>query len=276
MGFQIRQVSLPALPVGRPSIRVLHFSDIHLVPNQKQAIEFIRSWRDLDPDMVISTGDHISHPKSIQILHDALGPLLKKPGFFVFGSNDYYAPKFKNPIRYLLPDRGRRIHGPQLPVRQLEESLSEFGWINVTHKLIRIEVAGVSIELRGTDDAHLGRDEYLNVAKSRGEVDLSIGVTHAPYMRVLDSMAKDGVDIIFAGHTHGGQIRVPWTRGTRSLTTNCDLPNWRSRGLTRIPGNPWLHVSAGVGFNPYAPIRIACPPEATLLQLVSEDREAPE
>ena len=271
MGFQIRQVTLPVLPIGRPSIRALHFSDMHLVPTQRQAIEFIQSWRDLDPDVVISTGDHISHPKSIQTLHDALGPLLKKPGFFVFGSNDYYAPKFKNPIRYLLPDRGRRIHGYELPVKHLEESLDAFGWINLTHKLISIEVSGTSIELRGTEDAHLGRDEYLKVAQKRGEVDLSIGVTHAPYKRVLDSMAKDGVDIIFAGHTHGGQIRVPWIRGTRSLSTNCDLPNWRSRGLTRTPGAPWLHVSAGMGHNPWTPFRLFCPKEVTLLTLFSRD-----
>ena len=270
MGFQIRQVTLPVLPMGRRSIRVLHFSDIHLVPTQRQAIEFIQSWRDLDPDVVISTGDHISHPKSIQILHDALGPLLKKPGFFVFGSNDYYAPRFKNPIRYLLPDYGERIHGYELPVKHLEESLDVFGWINLTHKLTRTEVSGISIELRGTDDAHLNRDEYLKVAQQRGDVDLSIGVTHAPYKRVLNSMAKDGIDVIFAGHTHGGQVRIPWLGGTTSLTTNCDLPNWRSRGLTRMAGEPWLHVSAGMGHNPWTPFRLFCPKEVTLLTLESQ------
>jgi len=269
MGYLIRQVSLPILPKGRPSIRVLHFSDIHLTPNQGRAIEFIKSWADLDPDIVISTGDHIAHPDAIGLLQSSLSPLLKKPGFFVFGSNDYYLPKFKNPLRYLLPDRGKRIHGSKLPTIQLDEGLRRLGWINLTHKISRIEIRGLSIELRGTDDAHLGLDDYSRVKQTRGKVDISIGVTHAPYRRVLKSMADDGIDLIFAGHTHGGQIRIPWIQGTRSLTTNCDLPNWRSRGLTRVDGEPWLHVSAGMGHNPWTPLRLFCPPEVSLITLTS-------
>jgi predicted MPP superfamily phosphohydrolase len=85
----------------------------------------------------------------------------------------------------------------------------------------------------------------------------------------LDAMSRDHVDLIFAGHTHGGQVRIPWFGGTRSLTTNCDLPNWRSRGLTRFGSEPWLHVSAGMGTSPFAPIRILSKPEFTLITAVS-------
>ncbi|MEY3325774.1 MAG: hypothetical protein RL694_661, partial [Actinomycetota bacterium] len=97
--------------------------------------------------------------------------------------------------------------------------------------------------------------------------DISIGVTHAPYAQVLDGMAKDQIDLIFAGHTHGGQVRVPWFGGSRSLTTNCDLPNWRSRGLTKEEGKPWLNVSAGMGYSPFAPVRVFCPSEVSLVTL---------
>jgi predicted MPP superfamily phosphohydrolase len=80
-------------------------------------------------------------------------------------------------------------------------------------------------------------------------------------------MALDRIDLIFAGHTHGGQVRIPWFGGSRSLTTNCDLPNWRSRGLTKFGSEPYLHVSAGLGTNPYTPFRTFCPPEASLVIL---------
>ncbi|CAB5040886.1 unannotated protein [freshwater metagenome] len=111
-------------------------------------------------------------------------------------------------------------------------------------------------------------DHYEKVAGPRArESDLFIGVTHAPYRRVLDAMAHDGADLVFAGHTHGGQVRLPWPGGSKALVTNCDLPTWRARGLTRIKDEPWLHVSAGMGTSPYAPFRIACAPEATLLTL---------
>ncbi len=267
MGFIVRRVEVPVLPKGSKHLRILHFSDIHLAPWQKKAIEFIRSWRELNPDLVISTGDHISHPSAINILIEALGPLLEKPGFFVFGSNDYYGPKFKNPLRYLLPDGGIRIHGQNLPTDQLAIGLSKGGWVNLTQRKTTVEINGISIELRGTDDAHLHRDDYREISGARPDVDIALGVTHAPYKRILEGMSVDHLDLVLAGHTHGGQIRVPWIDGTKSLTTNCDLPNWRSRGLTKVSGEPWLHVSGGMGHNPFTPIRFLSPREISVITL---------
>ncbi len=128
---------------------------------------------------------------------------------------------------------------------------------------------GIAFDVRGTDDAHLELDDYKRVSgKKSGE--LSIGVTHAPYRRVLDAMAQDEIDLIFAGHTHGGQVRMPWFGGSKSLTTNCDLPNWRSRGLTKIDNQPYLNVSAGMGYSPFAPFRIFCPSEVSLISLCTQ------
>ena len=75
-----------------------------------------------------------------------------------------------------------------------------------------------------------------------------------------------------AGHTHGGQVCLPW----RAIVTNCDLDTGARQGTAppprRLapgdPGSSWLHVSAGAGTSPYAPIRLFCRPEATLLTLV--------
>jgi uncharacterized protein len=271
MGFVIREVTLPILAKGKSELRILHFSDIHLSPYQRSSLRFIKSWASLEPDLVVSTGDHISSPASIPLLVDALGDLLNRPGCFVFGSNDYYAPRLKSPLRYLKSDDGTRVHGRELPWRDLESALSKNGWINLMGKKTQLSVKGVSMDFRGTDDAHLFRDNYSLVVGEQVDVDLSIGVTHAPYKRVLDAMSQDKVDLIFAGHTHGGQIRVPWFGGSKSLTTNSDLPNWRSRGLTRDGDDSWLHVSAGMGHNPWTPIRLFSPREVSIIHLKSNE-----
>jgi predicted MPP superfamily phosphohydrolase len=275
MGFTVRQIDLAILPPSSAPVRVLHFSDLHLTRYRKDELKFISSWIDLQPDLIISTGDHIASAQSIPLLLDALNPLLGIPGLYVFGSNDYFAPKFKNPIRYLLEDKGERIHGRELPWDLLDHGLSSQGWINLNTRKIEMAIKGISFEFRGTDDAHLEKDDYQLVAGKRSSVDISVGVTHAPYSRILNAMEDDGVDLIFAGHTHGGQIRVPWFGGSRSLTTNCDLPNWRSRGLTQGETKTWLHVSAGLGSNPFTPFRLFSPKEVSLITLKALDPHQP-
>ncbi|NCV35177.1 MAG: metallophosphoesterase [Actinobacteria bacterium] len=271
MTYRLREVHLSILPKGSPTIRVLHFSDLHLTPSRKREISKIRSWVDLKPDLVISTGDFLGHQSAIETALFALDPLLSIPGLYVFGSNDYYGPRFKNPLSYLKRDDGNRKLGSRLNTAEFDNRLQSRGWKNLNSSKVEILIKEISIEARGTDDAHLDLDNYSLVAGQRDpKVSLSIGVTHAPYKRVLDAMTNDGLDLVFAGHTHGGQVRVPWFGGTRSLTTNCDLPNWRSRGLTKLENEPYLHVSAGMGYNPFTPIRFLCPSEATLLALKSK------
>jgi len=266
MGYQLREVSVPILPAGARDIRILHFSDLHLTPRRTREIADIKSWASMKPDLVISTGDFLAHHDAIDIALDSLDALLDISGLYVFGSNDYYAPLFKNPFSYLQKDYGKRRLGSRLDSARLDLELSRRGWINLNNRKTSIKINGTTIDVRGTDDAHLELDDYSRVAgKPNG--DISIGVTHAPYRRVLDGMKSDLLDLVLAGHTHGGQVRVPWFGGSKSLTTNCDLPNWRSRGLTKIESEPWLNVSAGMGYSPFAPIRILCPREITIITL---------
>lgn len=270
MGFVVREAEMPILPAGRNSIRILHFSDLHLTPDRKREIADIKSFIQLQPDLVISTGDFLGSIDAVPIALDALDELLDIPGLFVFGSNDYFAPRLKNPFSYLTPDHGERIHGEPLPWHELAAGLTNRGWRNLNFSRALLTIKGSRIEARGTDDAHLNRDDYSLVAgKPDSNADIAIGVTHAPYLRLLDAMRDDNVDAIFAGHTHGGQVRLPWIGGSRALTTNCDLPTWRARGLTRFGKEPWLHVSAGMGTSPYARIRVASPPEVSLVTLTS-------
>lgn len=269
MSYRLREATLPVLPVGHLPIRVLHFSDLHLTPKRRREIADIKSFVSLKPDLVISTGDFLADMQAVPTVLGALEELLDIPGCFVFGSNDYYAPKPKNPFTYLLRDHGKRVLGELLPVEELRAGLVRRGWKDLNHQRASLNIKGTRIEFRGTDDAHLERDDYATVAGPASECDLAVGVTHAPYLRILESMSRDQLDLIFAGHTHGGQVRLPWPGGSKALTTNCDLPNWRARGVTKLAGEPWLNVSAGMGTSPFARIRVASPPEVSLITLES-------
>ena len=274
--YTLRRVSVAVLPPGHRPLRVLHLSDIHMTPGQRRKQEWLRGLADLAPDLVIDTGDNLSHHDAVPVVRESLGALLDVPGVFVLGSNDYYAPSLRNPLRYLLPDDGRRnTDTAQLPWRELAETFTEAGWLDLTNTRGSLEVAGTTIAFAGVDDPHLDYDRLDEVAgPADPEADLRLGVAHAPYLRVLDQFAADGYDAVIAGHTHGGQVCVP---GVGALTTNCDLDTARAKGLHRHPadsrpgdaGSTWLHVSAGLGTSPYARIRVACRPEATLLTLTA-------
>lgn len=261
----LRRFEVAVLDGGAP-LRLLHLSDLHLAPWDRDRVGWISRLTALEPDLVVVTGDFIAHRDSVPVVADALGGLLARPGAFVFGSNDYYAPSLKNPARYLLPDDGRRAIGVELPWRELQALLVDAGWIDLTHRRTELPIGGRRVELRGTDDAHLQRDRYAEVAGPPGaDVDLAIGVTHAPYARVIEAMAADEVDLILAGHTHGGQLCLP---GIGALVTNCDLPTGQAKGVSSVAGVP-MHVSAGLGTSPFTPVRFACRPEATLLTLTA-------
>jgi uncharacterized protein len=271
--FRLRRVAVPVLPQGARPIRVLHLSDVHMTPYFRARQRWLSTLGALEPDLVINTGDNLAHQEAVPFVLGSFGRLLDFPGVYVWGSNDYYAPTFKNPLRYFEGPSTRDRRSPQtLPWQDLGRSFKEAGWIDLTHTRASLEIKGVRLGFRGTDDPHLGQDHYAEVAGpiSRDEIDVAIGVTHAPYRRVIDAMAYDGHDLIIAGHTHGGQVCVPFYG---ALVTNCDLDTRRAKGLsTHSAGGhtSWLHISAGVGTSPYAPIRFACPPEATLLTLTSD------
>ena len=274
--FRLRRVSVPVLPPGARPIRVLHVSDLHMTPHARARQRWLSTLGALEPDLVINTGDNLAHEEAVPYVLGSFGRLLDRPGVYVWGANDYYPPTLKNPLRYLKgPSRSDRRPERTLPWQDLGRGFKEAGWIDLTHTRALLEIKGVRIGFRGTDDAHIDQDRYAEVAGSidHDEIDVAIGVTHAPYRRVLDAMAYDGHDLIIAGHTHGGQVCVPFYG---ALVTNCDLDTRRTKGLSKHSAGgrtAWLNVSAGVGTSPYAPIRFACPPEATLLTLTTVSGE---
>ena len=276
--YTIRRVAVPVLPAGHPPLRVVHVSDLHLMPGQRRKAAWVAALADLRPDLVVNTGDNISHADAIPVALEAFSAFEGVPGVFVLGSNDYFAPRPKNPVLYLTPQfaSGAGVT-KRLPTEDLVKGMLDLGWTDLTNARATLSLGELSAELLGVDDPHLRYDRY-GLVRGPSSADLTVGVTHAPYQRILDAMTRDGARLLIAGHTHGGQLCLPFLG---ALVTNCDLDTGRAKGLSRwwpgagrAVGSPapadaaWLEVSAGLGTSPYAPVRFACRPEATLLTLV--------
>ena len=245
-----------AAPRAPGRCKVLHVSDLHITPGQRSKQRWVAALAELEPDLVVNTGDNLAHPRAVPAALAALGPLLDRPGLFVFGSNDYFGPTFKNPARYLWKST-KRNHGARLPWRDLRAALVERGWLDATHDRHTLD-GGRPHGRRGgrRRPAHPPRPLRPHRRPRRpGSPDLRLGLTHSPEPRVLDAFAADGYDLVLAGHTHGGQLRLP---GYGAIVTNCGIDRSRARGASRWGAHMWLHVSAGLGTSPVraGPLRL--------------------
>lgn len=285
--FGVRHETLPILDVGARPLTVLHIADLHLAPWQKDKQEWVRGLAVYEPDLVVNTGDNVGHVDGLAAVKYALEPFRDVPGVYVYGSNDLYGPNFKSPLRYLTGTSSRDHAGEptNLDVDAMRVFFEEdLGWLGLNNTARAMLIKGSRLEFFGTDDGHRGwdrldrlpgalDDERENVAwqDTPGPEVVSIGVTHAPYQRILNAFVTYGAHVIFAGHTHGGQVRVP---GMPALVTNCDIPRDQASGLSHwehAQRSAYLNVSAGIGTSIYAPVRFACPPEAVVVTLTARD-----
>lgn len=273
--YRLRHVRVTGA-LRRPGarLRILHVSDLHLVPRQEHRIRFLASLAELPHDLVVATGDLLGWVDAEEATAASLAPLTRggRPGVAVLGSNDRFGPVPKSPLAYLTAPE-RRVHGQPLDTPRLVRALERHGYATLVDDRVTLETAAGRVEVGGIDDPHLaygaGRDldEVLpdvgTIAATDDAAVLHLGLVHAPYRKALDRLVDGGHGLLLAGHTHGGQIRLP---GYGALVANCDIPLPQSRGLSRWQDRA-LHVSPGLGHSAYAPVRLACRPEATLLEL---------
>lgn len=271
--YALRHVTVPVLrPAASRPVRVLHLSDLHLLRGQEHVHGFVRECLRSGPELVVATGDLLGGADAID---DAVGLLADvadgRAAVAVLGSNDFFGPRPKNPARYLVAS-DRRVHGPALDTPRLVDGLAEGGWHVLDNRRALLDSPAGTIDVAGLGDPHIDLDhpEMVDWSAPPEPPALRLGVVHAPYRRAVEALAGHGYDLLLAGHTHGGQLRVP---GIGALVANCDLPLRQARGLSRTDGS-WLHVSAGLGTSRYAPFRFACRPEATLLDLVARPPQA--
>jgi predicted MPP superfamily phosphohydrolase len=262
--YRLRRERVEALDPGQAPLTVLHLSDLHMTASDARRVAFLERLAAEPVDLVVLTGDMLGEPAGLGPVLDALGRFRPRLGAVaVLGSNDYWAPRFRNPLTYFMGPSSRRDRSSSRnPWRELVEGLEARGWTVLSNRRGQLG----DIELAGLDDPHIRRDDPATAAAANGDARprLRLGVVHSPYRRALDAFERNGYGLLLAGHTHGGQVCLP---GVGALVTNCDLPRDRVRGLSRW-GSSWLHVSAGLGTSKYAPFRFACRPEASLLTVV--------
>ena len=265
--YVVRQQSIKVLPQGSNPVRVLQIGDIHLAPWQKNKMRFLASLGEKQIDLVVNTGDNLGHKNAIKPLLNALSPLLTRPGVFVHGSNDYFGPVAKNPFGYIFHSSAKP-NSKSLSTEELTEAFETAGWVNLNNRFADVQVNGNRIRFLGIDDYHIGYAKFDLLVRSDN---FSIALTHAPYMEAIEKLAGLGAQMIFAGHTHGGQVRFPFVG---ALTTNSDLPNKFARGLSgwEFDGkSSVLSVVAGLGNSIFAPVRFFCRPEVRLITLLAKD-----
>lgn len=261
------------VPIERnvPEVTILQIADLHLFAGQEFLLRFLSDVASSERfDMIVSTGDNFGSSAGLDMVMDAYRPFLSYPGAFVLGSNDYYSPIPKRWSRYLSrskPHPARVV--PDLTYIPMVRQLRAAGWVDLSNACGTLSLPGATVSLLGTDDAHINRDRLVAPASSwEAPGTLRLGITHAPYTRVVSALTRAGSDLILAGHTHGGQIGIP---GVGSIITNCDIARRYAKGLNRWEtpdgSSSWLHVSAGLGTSPYAKVRIATRPEASLIHV---------
>ncbi len=246
-----------------PSLTVLHLSDTHMAPGDRRLRRFLEGLPEeigFVPDIVVCTGDFIEDGDAIDDVVAAMAGIEARIGrFFVYGSHDYFSPAGPSYLKYFTgaPVRKQPTRRDETPMTR---GLEAKGWVNVVNRTEVVVSEKGTIRVAGVDDPYLRwhRTEHIE----RGATDdLAIALVHAP--DVVSEWVLNGFDLVLAGHTHGGQVRVP---GVGALVTNCSLPRALAAGATRI-GRTWLHVSPGLGTGRFTPIRFNCRPEATLLYL---------
>jgi predicted MPP superfamily phosphohydrolase len=259
--YRLVRRDLAILPVDSPAtLRLLHLSDLHFVRGDAKKARFLSS---LPPaDVTVVTGDFLAEPAAVETavraLHASRGRLAS---WFVLGSNDYYVPRPMNPLRYFVPrNRRRPRRGVRGRSRDLIRQLEEQGWVDLTNARSEVDLDGLPVELLGLDDSHVARQD-LRVVPRLAPARFGLAVMHSP-----DSAPEAvacGYRLVVAGHTHGGQVRLPVVG---ALVTNSNLPRRVVSGLFRL-GDGLVHVSPGLGTSKFAPFRFLCRPEATLLEL---------
>jgi predicted MPP superfamily phosphohydrolase len=239
----------PQLPAGFDGLRIAQLSDLHLhhiSRAYRTALEVIRSER---PGLVVITGDLVDRPDQtsaclafLSDLHAAAGvPVVVVPGNW-----DHRA----FPTRQSIAAWHKRLQ-------------AETGVRVLANQNVVLRRHGDRMWLVGTDDPYFGHADLDDSFKGVPDTAFALVLTHAP--EAFEELAqRPAARLVLAGHTHGGQVRLPFIGAVRVPSR---YGTRFARGLFKL-GDTFFYVNAGLGMS-HLPIRFLCRPELTLITLTS-------
>lgn len=248
--------SLPAarLPLAIDSLSVLLISDLHVCGRSHPALTALDGLAGARTDLLIAAGDLVESERFVADVGERLARIEARLGSFaVWGNHDALGTPQRRGPRWL------RHETRSLP--NLQAGLAEHGIQTLTNRAVRIFVNGAPLQLLGVGDTHVGLCD-LKAAFDGVDPDIfTILAAHNP--DTAFELGRRRVDLTLSGHTHGGQISLPFF-GPLTLRIRNRLP--RPCGLMYVKGRP-LVVSAGVG-TAGVPVRFNAPADVVDLRLI--------
>lgn len=245
----------PRLPGALGGLTILHISDTHVDAQDSAKAQRLLALGSLHPDLVVLTGDYTDADEGIALCARTLGQLRGRLGTFaVLGNHDYRTYRFGDLLRRdIRPNRPRNV-------APLLAALQGHGIHVLENQHAVVEAGGRNLWLVGVDDRYSDREDLCQALAGIPAEGFKILLSHSP--EILSQVDGERVDVIFAGHTHGGQIRLPLLGALRKAV---ETPLEEARGVLSRNGTI-MHISAGIG-TVFLPLRFLCPPEVTLIEL---------
>ena len=261
IGITRREIECPRLPPAFDGFTILHLSDLHLRRSKsfaKFVADAIRAVED-EVDAVAIAGDTTSRRPGLARFETILGALNEShpgvPVFLTTGNSEMRRWRVGRQVQAVAENAGCRVlRNENAPIDRGDEG--------------RIYIVGV-------DDPFTRRDDLDTALSGMPRDAFTILLAHSP--TIAGKAVAGGVDLVLSGHTHGGQIRLPWIGPVyarmglnRALSSGLFEGEQLRRGIGRRQGpvgHTKLFVSRGVGAS-RIPLRLMCPPEMAILRLV--------
>ena len=247
-------------------LSILHISDFHFKKGEGAKLRFLRELHKYPVDMVIVTGDMIDDNTGIDYCLEALSGFKTTLGVFaVFGAHDHWDTHFWNVVRDL--SLGVYHKGKPNDFTRLKRELERAGIIcleNGSHRLTLPKSSGTlpsDLWVVGVDDVFAGLGDFEKALAGVPRDAPRILLTHT--IENPRELAAYGFDAVFAGHSHGGQVRLPLFG---AIITRSSLERKYASGVFEVDGASF-HLNNGIGTGKWTGFRFLCPPEATYIEL---------